>query len=95
MGEHSPCDALVPSIVCEYGVVQGVDSFSFSSSSDGDAVGWERLDWKVDSYIEKEIRRVERETEELVGNSDDEELWFTDYGADWIKNAGRCPPGAP
>ena len=95
MGEHSPCDALVPSIVCEYGVVEGVDSDSFLSSSDGDAIGWERLDWTVDSYIEKEIRRVERETEELVGNSDDEELWFTDYGAHWIKNVGRYPPDAP
>lgn len=89
MGEHSPCDALVPSIVCEYGVVQGVISDSFSSSSSNEDVrGWERLDWKVDSYIEGEIQRVERETEELVGNSDDEGLWFGEYGADWIKNVG-------
>ena len=95
MGEHSPCDALVPSIVFEYGVLQGVVSDSFSSSLDSDAIGWKRLNWEIDSYIEKEIQRVERETEELVGNSDDEGLWFADYGTDWIKNVGRYRLGAP
>lgn len=31
MGEHSPCDALVPSIVCEYAIVQGIEGEAFDS----------------------------------------------------------------
>lgn len=31
MGEHSPCDALVPSVVAEYAIVQGIESEAFDS----------------------------------------------------------------
>lgn len=29
MGEHSPCDALVPSVVAEYAIVQGIENDAF------------------------------------------------------------------
>lgn len=31
MGEHSPCDALVPAVLAEYAIVQGIESDAFDS----------------------------------------------------------------
>jgi carnitine O-acetyltransferase len=93
MGEHSPVDALVPSIVCEYAVVAGVDDGVMMEDmnvvEEGVCVeGWERLEWVVDERIEKECWRAEQDARALIADSDDSGLWFTDYGADWIKNIG-------
>jgi hypothetical protein len=92
MGEHSPVDALVPSIVCEYGVVEGVDAGMFPVAGVGaeelGEEGWERLEWVVDDKIEKECQRAEVDARALIADSDDSGLWFTDYGADWIKDVG-------
>ena len=88
MGEHSPVDALVPSIVCEYGVVEGVDAGMFAGAMELGEEGWERLEWVVDDKIEKECQRAEADARALIVDSDDSGLWFTNYGADWIKDVG-------
>jgi len=91
MGEHSPVDALVPSIVCEYAVVEGIDGGDTSEDEGAEelsAGGWERLEWVVDERIERECRRAELDARALIADSDTNELWFTDYGADWIKDVG-------
>jgi hypothetical protein len=100
MGEHSPVDALVPSIVCEYAVAEGIDASMFEGDVDcshvdggvgrvgGTGWGWERLDWVVDERIGRECQRAEEGARALVADSDDGGLWFTDYGADWIKDVG-------
>ncbi|KZP25211.1 acyltransferase ChoActase/COT/CPT [Athelia psychrophila] len=107
MGEHSPCDALVPSIVCEYAVVGGIGD---AETSDVDANvaggatgtgiksgtegGWERLGWVTDGRIERECARVEGEARARIADSDDSGLWFTDYGSDWIKDVAKLSPDA-
>jgi carnitine O-acetyltransferase len=96
MGEHSPCDALVPSIVADYAVTQSIipESFSspepppFGSERDIAATGWERLDWVTDTRIEAECIAAESRAEALIADSDDSVLWFSDYGTDWIKSIG-------
>jgi carnitine O-acetyltransferase len=96
MGEHSPCDALVPSIVAEYAVAQSIvpESFSlpvpppFLSDRDPDTTGWERLDWLTDSRIEAECIAAESRAKGLIADSDDSVLWFSEYGTDWIKSIG-------
>jgi hypothetical protein len=54
---HSPVDALVPSIVAEYGIVQGVDAEAFDLHKTGGkgGKGWERLG-RADGKIWKECR---------------------------------------
>jgi hypothetical protein len=37
-GEHSPVDALVPSIVAEFGIIQGVEAQTFEWRRKGDEV---------------------------------------------------------
>src|SRR6267142_1178619 len=106
MGEHSPCDALVPSIVADYAVTQSIipESFSspepppFCSERDVAATGWERLDWVTDTRIEAECIAAESRAKALIADSDDGVLWFSDYGTDWIKSIGTSgflPPRSP
>lgn len=90
MGEHSPVDALVPSIVCDYAVVQEIDVHEFVGQPPvGDAKAssrrWRRLDWTVDEHIRRECARAEERATKIVEDSDDSVLWFTAYGVDWIK----------
>jgi len=101
MGEHSPCDALVPSIVAEYALVQGIDEQAFLHSDPGvsydeeeEIPGWKRLDWVVDDIIEQECAKAEERAKVIIQDSDDSVLWFTEYGADWIKGVAKFSPDA-
>jgi len=88
-GEHSPVDALVPSIVAEYGIVQGVDVEAFHSRApepnDIDGLGWDRLDWVVDDQIWKECRMATDRANAILEDSDDSVLWFEKFGTDAIR----------
>lgn len=94
MGEHSPCDALVPSIVAEYAVVQAIDGQALSQSTSVTVDGWGRLDWVVDDHITNECTAAERRAMAIIEDSDDGILWYDRYGADWIKNIARLSPDA-
>ncbi|KAJ3817773.1 hypothetical protein F5880DRAFT_1617976 [Lentinula raphanica] len=98
MGEHSPCDALVPSIVGEYAVVEHVDMDVYSDEGldadegkakddDEDDRGCKRLDWVVDEVVEEATMKARERAEGVIRNSDDSMLWFEEYGSDWIKSA--------
>ncbi|KAF4597238.1 hypothetical protein EYR40_007690 [Pleurotus pulmonarius] len=104
-GEHSPVDALVPSIVGEYSVVQDIDQGAFNDtlSSDIDSAwfdnetnsnGWSRLNWDTDAYIEKECDEAVARAKAIIEDSDDSVLWFCDYGTDWIKTVAQMAPDA-
>ncbi|KAF8349055.1 acyltransferase ChoActase/COT/CPT [Amanita rubescens] len=94
-GEHSPCDALVPSIVTEYSVIEGVDVNAFDNMQPADSVtGWERLDWVTDDRISKECKAADERARKIMEDSDTGVLWFKDYGADWIKVVAGFPPDA-
>jgi hypothetical protein len=96
MGEHSPCDALVPSIVADYAVVQSIVPEAFSQPEpapffvdrDLGAGGWERLDWVTDARIEAECIAAESRAKSLIADSDDSVLWFSDYGVEWMTSIG-------
>ncbi|KIK62459.1 hypothetical protein GYMLUDRAFT_41909 [Collybiopsis luxurians FD-317 M1] len=90
IGEHSPCDALIPSIVGEYAVVQQAEFEPRTSSTPADE-GWNRLDWKTDARVIEATRSARARAEAIISNSDDSMLWFEEYGADWIRSAGFSP----
>jgi hypothetical protein len=99
MGEHSPVDALVPSMAGEYAVIEPVNSAAFVSpepvafpnvsAARPSPIGWSRLDWVVDEYVRRECMVAEERARNVIDDSDDNVLWFTDYGSDWIKT---CMP---
>ncbi|RPD60077.1 acyltransferase ChoActase/COT/CPT, partial [Lentinus tigrinus ALCF2SS1-6] len=103
LGEHSPVDALVPSVAADYAIVQGVDDDAFPESVesgllgaqvDSDTTGWERLDWVTDDRIAQECDHAAIRAKEIVDESDVDELVFTGYGINWIKNEARLSPDA-
>lgn len=92
MGEHSPCDALIPSIVADYALTERmpedqpeVETTSIQSTR---RMGWERLDWDVDDHIHARCTEAESALRALVADSDDTILRFEDFGGDWIKSKG-------
>ena len=93
-GEHSPVDALVPSIVTEYAIVQGVldDSYVISpeamSGEPPTPSGWRSLEWITDDRIEREFVGAEERAKAIIADSDDNVFHFSAYGADWIKTQG-------
>lgn len=100
-GEHSFCDALVPSIVAEYSIVQGVEIEEFGEKNANHPQGvdtsepmWERLDWVGDEFIKRESVAAHQRAVKILEDSDDSVLWFDDYGTDWIKAIGNHSPDA-
>nr|XP_019043447.1 carnitine acetyltransferase [Kwoniella bestiolae CBS 10118]OCF22377.1 carnitine acetyltransferase [Kwoniella bestiolae CBS 10118] len=95
MGEHSPVDALIPSIVGEYVLASPVDQsqFTFGSGSSS-AQGWKKLDWVVDEEIHKEIEGCKERNQKLIDDSDASQLWWNEYGAEWIKSVAKQSPDA-
>lgn len=94
MGEHSPVDALVPSIVADYSLAEDIDAdweMVRLDSAPSPAVSqhFERLDFVVDDRIQRECKRAEDRATLDILDSDDDVLWFTDYGKDWIKKKGK------
>jgi len=94
MGEHSTVDALVPSIVAEYAIVQGVSDDSYVSSPEAVSCesstpsGWRSLEWVTNDRIEREFREAEERAKAIIADSDDNVFHFSAYGAGWIKAQG-------
>ncbi|WWC92892.1 uncharacterized protein L201_007854 [Kwoniella dendrophila CBS 6074] len=86
MGEHSPVDALIPSIVGEYVLATPVDESQFTASSSNSQEGWKRHDWVIDDEISKEIEACKVRNQKLIDDSDASQLWWNEYGAEWIKS---------
>lgn len=88
-GEHSPCDALIPSILGDFTVEVGMDPSFLSQDPRPDLGGWNHLGWDVDDAILRECQRVQEEVKLSIQDSDDSVLWFEEYGVDWMRQGGE------
>lgn len=95
-GEHSPVDALVPSIVADYSLAENIQSDPewppvqpIRAHEATAAQHWERLDWVFDDTLLAECSRAEERARAIIADSDDNVFWFSSYGTDWIKNLGK------
>lgn len=88
VGEHSPCDALIPSIVAEYVLAEGVGAATGSQRGVKGAE-LERLEWVLDATAKENIVKAEKTVVDLVADSDAKMLWFDEYGVEWIKKVGE------
>jgi carnitine O-acetyltransferase len=103
MGEHSPCDALIPSIVGEFAVavpapkpseklsdeMLGTAKVSTDSSS-----AYKKIEFDLDSATKANIDAAYGHVRQICGESDIGELWFDEYGTDWIKKVAKQSPDA-
>lgn len=87
MGEHSPVDALIPSIIADWAISDPISAKEFT---DGgvlllDCV--EPLDWDADQLIKSECEAAVTRAQEIINDSDADVLRFDEYGVEWIKRA--------
>lgn len=87
IGEHSPCDALIPSIVCDYVLSEGLASEGVSMrGASGEPA--ERLEWVLDAIAKENVVKAQRIIHDIAADSDGKMLWYDEYGAEWIKKVG-------
>lgn len=105
MGEHSPCDALIPSIVGEFAAavpapkpaealpagLPGTASAPPPTES-GSLTG--KLVFETDAQTDASIAAAFAEARRIASESDVGELWFDEYGTDWIKKQAKQSPDA-
>lgn len=92
MGEHSPCDALIPSIIVDYAIAEHMDKAQFGEHNNlevGSTKAWDKLEWVVDEKLEGEIERAKKDAKKLIADSEPSQLWFGEYGAEWMKAVGK------
>ncbi|CAO1632887.1 unnamed protein product [Sympodiomycopsis kandeliae] len=101
MGEHSPCDALIPSIVADFAAAEPCPApgsqfpaIQRASEEKTSATTWTKLDWQLDSQTQSAIESAKSKARELVSDSDIRTLWFDEYGAEWMKKVGKLSPDA-
>jgi carnitine O-acetyltransferase len=88
VGEHSPCDALIPSIVCDYALAEDLDPAGVSRRGASKVPEGAMLEWVVDDKTREAIDKAVKTVEEIAADSDGKMLWFDEYGAGWIKKVG-------
>jgi carnitine O-acetyltransferase len=94
LGDHSPCDALIPGIISDYMAAEGMGRGKKVDEQTVGKVqpsldGWRRLRWVTDERVERDIAKAEETVRRTVADSDALELWFDEYGVDWIKRSGK------
>jgi carnitine O-acetyltransferase len=94
VGEHSPCDALIPSIVCDYALAEDLDPSTESQRGKGVEVKGP-FEWVVDDKIKQAAEKATQTVEGIAKDSEGRMLWFDEYGAGWIKNVGTFSSSLP
>ncbi|GAA5949166.1 hypothetical protein JCM3765_003314 [Sporobolomyces pararoseus] len=94
VGEHSPCDALIPSIVCDYALAEDLDPSTESQRGKGSQDVKGPFEWIVDDKLKQAADKATKTVQEIAKDSEGRMLWFDEYGAGWIKNVGKHSPDA-
>lgn len=101
LGEHSPVDALIPSIIGEYLVAVAAPQPGQAYPEELEGVSlldapaaWKKLEFVVDDQTRRAIEQAEQNAKAIVADSDIGVLWFDEFGADWVKKVARQAPDA-
>ncbi|CAG8673044.1 6506_t:CDS:2, partial [Scutellospora calospora] len=91
-GEHSPCDALIPSHICEWAVSEPT---TLNAQLSGRLIPPPfRIRFITNEQTLKDIEVAEDRTKTLIADSDATVLQFPEYGTHFIKKIGKCSPDA-
>ncbi|KAK4058251.1 hypothetical protein OIO90_000408 [Microbotryomycetes sp. JL221] len=93
IGEHSPCDALIPSIVADYALAEGLDANSQSNRGKSTSP-LAKLEWVLDDKAKSDIEAAVKTVGEVADDSDGKMLWYDEYGVEWIKKVAKQSPDA-
>ncbi|KAJ1505953.1 hypothetical protein HMI54_011207 [Coelomomyces lativittatus] len=94
-GEHSPQDALTPTMLFEHALLREKETFQKAShpvlSSTSSMVPFRHLHWKVDGPLKHVLEKAEQNNRALVKASDIGLFIFKDYGKEWMKRQSFSP----
>ncbi|KAI8319139.1 acyltransferase ChoActase/COT/CPT [Martensiomyces pterosporus] len=99
IGEHSPCDALIPCQMLEH-ITKDVAREQISQeiqsqSTPNYQTHVKRLRFTdVDASVIELISEAEKELAKAAGDSISKQIRFENYGSDWIKRAAKVSPDA-
>ena len=88
-GEHSPIDAVIPNTLMDFVTAVPVDKSAFGEEIASDK-GWRRIDFVGDEALKREIAACEARNKAVIADSEPSELWYAEYGVEWIKKEGEC-----
>ncbi|KAJ2060373.1 hypothetical protein GGH13_006791 [Coemansia sp. S155-1] len=99
LGEHSPCDALIPAFMIEYvaknAAPENIGIYSHNPTSSTHHAHVRRLRFTdVGLSVLQLIKEAEKEVEQTAKDSDSRQIRFENYGSDWIKRAAKVGPDA-
>ncbi|CAG8533512.1 7335_t:CDS:2 [Cetraspora pellucida] len=91
-GEHSPCDALIPSLISEWTLKEPT---ALNAHLSGRPIPPPfRIRFITNEQTLKDIFVAENKTKALIADSDATILQFSEYGTQFIKKFGKCSPDA-
>ncbi|CAI2168437.1 20542_t:CDS:2 [Funneliformis geosporum] len=91
-GEHSPCDALIPSIISQWIVLE--PTLPNAPVSGRSIIPPQRIRFITNEQTLKDIIEAEKRISPIIADSDALILQFSEYGAHFIKKIGKCSPDA-
>ncbi|EGG03140.1 uncharacterized protein MELLADRAFT_44686 [Melampsora larici-populina 98AG31] len=99
LGEHSPCDALIPAILTDFVLAEGVGSGWCDPKVKEDSHriefnDWKKLEWVTDSKVLETIENAKETVQSISDDSDADVLRFEGYGLDFIRQSARLSPDA-
>lgn len=99
LGEHSPCDALIPAILTDFVLAEGVgsgwcDTKVKEASHRLEFNDWKKLEWVTDSKVLQAINKAKETVQSISDDSDADVLRFEGYGLDFIRQSARLSPDA-
>ncbi|KAJ2857214.1 hypothetical protein J3B02_001150 [Coemansia erecta] len=99
LGEHSPCDALIPAYMIEYvsklAATEHIRPNEISKHTRNYQAQVKRLRFvDVDSTVRTLIKEAENEVKRTVEDSISRQIRFENYGSNWIKRVAKVGPDA-
>ncbi|PKY40473.1 acyltransferase ChoActase/COT/CPT [Rhizophagus irregularis] len=91
-GEHSPCDALIPSIIVDW--VMSESTTLNAPTSGRLTAAPRRIRFVTDEQTLKDIAEAEKRIGPIIADSDAVILQFSEYGTHFIKKIAKCSPDA-
>lgn len=85
-GEHSPCDALIPSMVADEALKEPLDLAAFESSKNFQDPRIDSFDFDLDDVLKQQCVDASESVKALIEDSDYSLLWFDEFGTKRISD---------
>ncbi|KAI8593385.1 acyltransferase ChoActase/COT/CPT [Geranomyces variabilis] len=93
-GEHSPCDALIPALMCDNMVANEPAQDPANANRSAHLAPPTKLRWRTDAKIASELTAAQKAVSADIANSDIKILQYPSYGSSFMKKIAKSSPDA-